>query len=38
MPSGTPGMDAPGSPKQDFKVYAVSDQDQVSVYNSYSNY
>ena len=38
MPSGTPGMDTPGAPKQDFKVYAISKDDQVSVYNNYSNY
>ena len=38
MPSGTPGMDMPGAPKQDFKVYAVSENDEVSVFNSYSNY
>ncbi len=38
MPSGTPGMDMPGAPKQDFKVYAVSESDEVSVYNSYSDY
>lgn len=38
MPSGTPGMDTPGAPKQDFKVYAVSKEDEVSTYNSYSNY
>ena len=38
MPSGTPGMDVPGSPKQDFKVFAISNDDQVSVYNTYSNY
>jgi hypothetical protein len=38
MPSGTPGMDMPGAPKQAFKVYAISDQDEVSVYNSYADY
>jgi hypothetical protein len=38
MPSGTPGMDYPGAPKQDFKVFAISNDDQVSIYNSYSNY
>ncbi len=38
MPSGTPGMDMPGAPKQDFKVFAVSESDEVSVFNSYSNY
>ncbi len=38
MPSGTPGMDMPGAPKQDFKVYAIHKDDDVSVFNSYSNY
>ena len=38
MPSGTPGMDTPGAPKQDFKVYAIGKQNEVSTYNSYSNY
>ena len=38
MPSGTPGMDTPGAPKQAFKVFAVSKDDEVSVYNAYSNY
>ena len=38
MPSGTPGMDTPGSPKQDFKVYAVTKDDQVGIYNAYSDY
>jgi len=38
MPSGTPGMDRPGAPKQDFKVYAISNDDKASVYNSYSDY
>lgn len=38
MPSGTPGMDMPGAPKQDFKVYAIDNNDAVSVYKSYSNY
>ena len=38
MPSGTPGMDMPGAPKQDFKVFAISEDDSVSVFNSYSDY
>ena len=38
MPSGTPGMDTPGSPKQDFKVYAVTRDDQAGIYNAYSDY
>lgn len=38
MPSGTPGMDTPGAPKHDFKVFSVSQDDEVGVFNSYSNY
>lgn len=38
MPSGTPGMDMPGAPKQPFKVYAISHSDQVSVFNEYADY
>jgi hypothetical protein len=38
MPSGTPGMDMPGAPKQDFKVFAISHSDDISVFNSYSDY
>ncbi len=38
MPSGTPGMDPPGAPKQAFDVYAISHGDVVSIYNRYSNY
>jgi len=38
MPSGTPGMDMPGAPKQDFKVFSVSNDDEVGVFNTYSNY
>ena len=38
MPSGTPGMDTPGAPKQPFKVYAISNSDQVSVFNDYADY
>ena len=38
MPSGTPGMDRPGAPKNDFKVYSITQDDQVDVYNTYSNY
>jgi len=38
MPSGTPGMDMPGAPKNDFKVYSISQDDQVDIYNTYSNY
>ena len=38
MPSGTPGMDMPGAPKQDFNVFAIDKNDDVSIYNSYSDY
>ena len=38
MPSGGPGMDMPGARKDAFKVYAVSDQDEVSTYNEYEDY
>lgn len=38
MPSGTPGMDTPGAPKHDFKVFAISNDNSVSVYNQYSDY
>ena len=38
MPSGTPGMDTPGAPKDEFRVYSVSQDDQVGTYQSYKNY
>jgi hypothetical protein len=38
MPSGTPGMDTPGAPKDDFRVYSISEDDRVDVYQTYSNY
>ena len=38
MPSGGPGMDMPGARKDQFKVYAVSEENKISVYNSYDNY
>ena len=38
MPSGSPGMDTPGSPKQDFRVFSVSHDDEVGIFNIYSNY
>lgn len=38
MPSGAPGMDNPGAPKQDFNVYAISNDDEVSIFSRYSNY
>ena len=38
MPSGTPGMDMVGAPKQDFHVYAIDNNDEVSIFNSYADY
>ena len=38
MPSGTPGMDTPGAPKHDFKVYSISNDDEVGVFSTYSDY
>ena len=38
MPSGTPGMDTPGAPKDSFRVYSISEDDQVGVFRTYSNY
>ncbi len=38
MPSGTPGMDMPGAPKQAFNVFAISNNNEVSIFNNYSDY
>lgn len=38
MPSGGPGMDMPGAAKQDFKVFSVSEDNKVDIYQSYSDY
>lgn len=38
MPSGTPGMDLEGAPKQEFNVYAIDNNEDVSIFNSYSDY
>ena len=38
MPSGGPGMDWPGARKDAFKVFAVSNDEKVSVYNEYKDY
>ncbi len=38
MPSGTPGMDTHGAPKDSFRVFSVNENNQVGVYNEYSNY
>ena len=38
MPSGTPGMDSAGASKDAFRVYAVSEDDRVDVFQTYSDY
>ena len=38
MPSGTPGMDIAGSPKQAFKVYSIDKNNQIGIYNEYTDY
>ena len=38
MPSGTPGMDTPGAASDEFRVYAVSDDNRVDVLKTYSDY
>ena len=38
MPSGTPGMDTAGAPKDSFRVYSISQDDQVDVFRTYSDY
>lgn len=38
MPSGTPGMDFDGAPKDDFRVYSISTDDRVDVFQTYSDY
>ena len=38
MPSGTPGMDPPGAPKDPFNVYSVDKDNKIGVFNSYSRY
>ena len=38
MPSGTPGMDSPGAPQDAFRVYAISHDDRVDVFQAYSDY
>jgi hypothetical protein len=38
MPSGTPGMDTPGATKDAFKVFSISNDNQVGVFNSYTDY
>ncbi|MDI3323773.1 DUF411 domain-containing protein [Pontibacterium granulatum] len=38
MPSGGPGMDMPGAPKQAFQVFSVTEDNKVDVYHNYSEY
>ncbi len=38
MPSGTPGMDTPGAPKDSFRVFSVDHDNQVGIYNEYDIY
>lgn len=38
MPSGAPGMDFPGAPKQDFRVFAIDNADEASVFSEYADY
>lgn len=38
MPSGTPGMDTPGAPADPFRVYSISTDNRVDVFQSYENY
>jgi hypothetical protein len=38
MPSGTPGMDTPGSPKDEFNVYSVDNANKVDIYKNYKDY
>jgi hypothetical protein len=38
MPSGSPGMDTAGAPKDAFRVYAVGEDDRVDVFQTYSDY
>ena len=38
MPSGGPGMDMPDSRKDAFKVYAVTEDNEISIFKEYSQY
>ena len=38
MPSGSPGMDFDGATKDAFRVYSVSKDDRVDVFQTYSDY
>ena len=38
MPSGTPGMDYDGAPSNPFRVYSVSEDGRVDVFQTYTDY
>lgn len=38
MPSGGPGMDSDGAPKDAFTVYAIDEQNRVGSYHEYADY
>lgn len=38
MPSGTPGMDTGNARKDPFRVYSISTDNRVDVFQSYENY
>ncbi|MDH3389686.1 MAG: DUF411 domain-containing protein [Gammaproteobacteria bacterium] len=38
MPSGTPGMDTPGAPQQDFNVYSIDRENNAKIYRAYRDY
>ena len=38
MPSGTPGMDTPDSPKHAFRVFSINQDDEVGIFNEYRDY
>ena len=38
MPSGTPGMDPTGARKDPFRVYSISNDNRVEVFQTYADY
>ena len=38
MPSGSPGMDTAGAPSDAFRVFSISKDDRVTVFQTYSDY
>lgn len=38
MVSGSPGMDMPGAPKDEFAVFALDTDNKVSIYSEYKGY